>query len=275
MANWKRFVKRITGLAPLWPNPPYDENLQPHFLFIITPPYSGSTALAALINSSHRTMFLQHRAEGQWLIPGLCQDRWDPNKTVKWHSVKATWLSQYQKINQLVGDVDVVIEKSPPNMVRIQQLTSLFDRFSLLAFNRNPYASCSSLMYRLHHPENKTPEQRLQILDRIARDWIERSDIIKKLVLELNINLFTYEEFCDDLPRCVQKIDLPPDALQTIDCDSIVKVKDYQPQKIISQNQRQIVNLTESEIQLLTDRFTDRADVLSFFNYKPSIGEVR
>ncbi len=51
----------------------FDESNQPHFLFIITPPYSGSTAISGVLNSSHRTMILQKSGEGQWLVPGLCE----------------------------------------------------------------------------------------------------------------------------------------------------------------------------------------------------------
>lgn len=38
-------------------------------------------------------------------------------------SVKATWLSVYQQVKLLTKNIDVVIEKSPPNMGRIKQLS--------------------------------------------------------------------------------------------------------------------------------------------------------
>lgn len=251
-----------------WPKPGYDENNQPRFLFILTPPYSGSTALAELLNSSHRTMFLQDRAEGQWLVPGMCEDdRWDPEKKIDWNSVEATWLSKFQEIQGLVKNVDIVIEKSPPNMLRIKQLTSIFPNHSLLAFNRNPYANCASIMYRNYEPNNKSPDERHQILQLLARSWIERSTLIRRLVLELNITMFTYEEFCSDISGCIKKIDLPSDAIDSINIEAIVKVKDYGPQQIISQNERQVANLTMPEIALLTDILANEPDLLSFFGY--------
>ena len=254
-----------------WPKPAYDENSQPLFLFIITPPYSGSTALAELLNSSHRTTFLQERAEGQWLIPGLCEsDRWDAGKVIDWHSVKATWLSKYQEIKRLVQNVDVVIEKSPPNMIRIKHLTSIFRNSTLLAFNRNPYANCASILYRNYDPDNKNAEERLQILKNLASSWLEKSKIIRELVLALHAPLFTYEDFCSDVSRCIKKIKLPPDVLQSINVEALVKVKDYEPQRILSQNERQVSKLTRTEIELLTDTLSTEAHLLSFFGYIPS-----
>lgn len=254
-----------------WPKPEYDNDILPHFLFIITPPYSGSTALAELINSSHRTTFLQERAEGQWLIPGMCgNDRWDPEKYINWNSVKATWLSKYHEIKRLVKNIDIVIEKSPPNMVRIKKLTSIFPNHSLLAYNRNPYANCASIMYRNYDPKNKSPEERQRILKILAKSWIEKSTLIRALVLELNINMFTYEDFCADISACIKKINLPSDALRSINCESVVKVKDYKPQQILSHNERQISNLTAPEIGFLTDILAEDSGLLSFFGYAPA-----
>jgi hypothetical protein len=184
--------------------------------------------------------------------------------------VKATWLSKYQEIKRLVQNVDVVIEKSPPNMIRIKQLTSVFRNYSLLAFNRNPYANCASILYRNYAPDNKSSEERLQILTNLASSWIEKSMLIREVVRDLRIPLFTYEAFCSDISRCIKKIDLPADVLQSINVESVVKVKDYQPQKILSQNERQISKLAKTEIRLLTDILSKEADLLSFFGYRAS-----
>jgi len=135
-----------------WPSPKFDENDQPHFLFIITPPFSGSTALSELLSTSHRTMILQPRGEGQWLVPGLSEkDRWSPDKEVNYLSVKATWLSTYQQVKRLTQNIDVVIEKSPPNMMRIEQLSSQFRDYSFLVNNRDPYANQQLSLFRVNY----------------------------------------------------------------------------------------------------------------------------
>ena len=252
-----------------WPVPKFDESNQPHFLFIITPPYSGSTALSELLNSSHRTMILQNRGEGQWLVPGLCEkDRWNPDKEINYLSVKAVWLSTFQRIQRLVQNVDVVIEKSPPNMMRIEKLSSQFLDYSFIANNRNPYANCASILYRNHKPENLESDQRISILRNLAKAWLMRSGKIRELVLKLNIPLITYEEFCQKPSLILSKLQLPDGVSDTINLKSKVKVKDYKVQEISNQNQRQISNLTDEEIEQITDILKRNEELLSFFGYQ-------
>ena len=159
--------KLIKLFRPKWPLPEYDPEIQPHFLFVVTPPYSGSTALTRLLNTGQRTTLLHRRGEGQWLIPGLSQkDRWDPEKKVNYESVRAVWLHEYQRLRRADNRAEVVIEKSPPNMVRLEELSSLFRYRSFLANNRNPYANCASMLYRHYDAQAIGMKERMRILRR-------------------------------------------------------------------------------------------------------------
>ena len=95
----KKVIRNIVSKkTPRWPLPLYDNNIQPHFFFLVTPPYSGSTAIAKILETSHKIMALHSNAEGQWIVPGLCEkDRWDPDKKINYESVKAVWLNTFQK----------------------------------------------------------------------------------------------------------------------------------------------------------------------------------
>jgi hypothetical protein len=256
--------------SPEWPLPKFDAGNQPHFLFIITPPYSGSTALAQLLNTSHRTMILQERGEGQWLIPGLCaSDRWEQGKAVNYDSVRAVWLNKFQEVQRLVQNVDVVIEKSPPNMMRIDRLSAQFERCSFLANNRNPYANCASTLYRKSDAENIGRDRRLSVLNDSLEKWIARSRRIRELVLRLGIPLITYEEFCRSPASAISRIDLPDGVADTMNPDAEIKVKDYRRQRIANQNDRQIANLTDGEIDSLSKALAREEELLSFFGYQP------
>ena len=80
-------IKKVNDSFDKWPVPEHGIKEEPFFLFIITPPRSGSTALAQILNSAQETTFLNKRGEGQWLIPGLCEaDRWNPDTFVNTHS---------------------------------------------------------------------------------------------------------------------------------------------------------------------------------------------
>lgn len=252
-----------------WPSPKFDENDQPHFLFIITPPYSGSTALSELLNTSHRTMLLHPRGEGQWLVPGLCEGgRWNPDKEVNYLSVKATWLSTYQKVNRLTKNVDVVIEKSPPNIMRMEKLSSQFRDYSFLANNRDPYANCSSILYRNHDAKNLSPNKRKEILGNIAKQWIKRSFRIKELMHSLNSPLLTYEEFCSNPSSVINFLNTPSGVSESINPEGMVKVKDYNPQPISNQNERQISKLTAEEVEHISTILKTNSKLLEFFGYQ-------
>lgn len=252
-----------------WPSPKFDENDQPHFIFVITPPFSGSTALSELINTSHRTMILQPRGEGQWLVPGLCEkDRWNPEKEVNYLSVKATWLSVYQQVRRLTQNVDVVIEKSPPNMMRMETLSLQFRYNSFIANNRDPYANCASILYRNHDADNLSPDKRKEVLGSLAKDWIMRSDKIKELISILNAPLLTYEEFCRKPSSVINMLNTPNGVSESINPDANVKVKDYNPQPISNQNERQISKLADEEIEHISESLKSNTELLEYFGYQ-------
>jgi len=251
-----------------WPLPRYDKNDDPHFLFIITPPFAGSTALSELLNTSHRAMILQERGEGQWLVPGLCEkDRWNPEKNVDYASVKAVWLSKYQQVKRLVHNIDVVIEKSPPNMVRIEKLAAQFRNVSFLANNRNPYANCASILYRNHDADRLNPAQRKHVLSDLTRDWVRRSKRIRALISRLKVPLLTYEAFCHNPSSVLNLLQLPDGVSETIDVKAKVKVKDYKIQSIIDQNERQIAKLLDEEIEHVSRLLISSSELLAFFGY--------
>jgi hypothetical protein len=234
----------------------------------MTPPYSGSTALAQVLNSAYGTAFLQPTAEGQWLVPGLCEsDRWDPDKKVNWESVRAVWLSRIQFIKSLVSDISLIIEKSPPNIVRVDKLTETFPSHSLVAFNRDPYANCSSILYRNHAPLTKSDKERTKIVSSIAESWLFRSKWLKKLIEERQVTYFTYEQFCSEPSDCVSKIAEYVPVLQTVDVKKNIKVKDYKIQGITDYNAEQVAKLSQSEINAITKILTKDLDLVSFFDY--------
>ena len=213
-------------------------------------------------------MILHKRGEGQWLVPGLCKNsRWDPTKKVDWESVTATWLSRISMVEDLVGKIDVIIEKSPPNIVRAEQLVKAFPNNTLVTFNRNPYASCSSTLYRQHSPEKKTELERISTLRKIAADWVFRTTWIKKWIDTFSVVNFTYEQFCASPRLHIESvIDVLP-SLKGIDVSKSFMIKDYPSQGISNQNKRQIGNLSEREKAEIGAELSTHESLLNFFGY--------
>ena len=267
----KQLVRGIQATVKTdnWPTPDYLPLVsEPTFLFIITPPFSGSTALAQVLNSAHHSTLIQKRGEGQWLVPGMCQaDRWNPDKYIDWKSVKAVWSSRIRFIEEHVGKVSVVIEKSPPNLVRVDRLLETFPKHKIVAFNRNPYASCASMLYRVHDGKNKSRDERLAIVREIAAAWTFRSAWLKKQIDTYSPIHFTYENFCNDPEAAVKRITDHFSELIGIDIKRAIKVKDYRLQGISNQNERQIGNLSQCERSVIGAALRPHEELLRFFGY--------
>lgn len=266
----KSVVKNMCLIGrPRWPVPSFSIDSEPHFLFIITPPFSGSTALAKVINTSVRTMLLSSSGEGQWRVPGLCEDdRWDDSKEVEYTSVRAVWLRIFEKEKRVNPKVDVVIEKSPPNMMRIDDLAHKFQDHSFLANNRNPYANCSSIFFRNHKPQKMIMSDRRETIERLAKGWVMRSHKIMEIVKRKNIPMVTYEDFCESPSSIISNLDLPEGVSDTIDVNARVQVKDYKEQVLSNQNKKQISRLSAVELSYISDVLKSERELLEFFNYE-------
>jgi hypothetical protein len=214
-------------------------------------------------------MILSKNGEGQSLIPGLYEkDRWNPDKEINYESVKAVWLNAFQKEKKRNPHIDVVIEKSPPNMMRIEKLSLQFTNYSFLANNRDPYANCASILYRNHDPENISSRKRKEVLEGLAQHWLRRSYKLKEIIVNNKIPLLTYEQFCQNTSSILDVLDLPEGVSDSIDINAKVKIKDYKIQTISNQNERQISNLTRADIESVGSILKTDAALLEMFGYE-------
>lgn len=241
---------------------------KPRFLFIFTPPFSGSTALAMILNSSPRAMVLEEKGEGQWLVPSLSgSDRWNAGKVVDWGLVKKVWLERYHAVNKLVSTIDVVIEKSPPNLLRITHILECFEDSSCFAFNRNPYANCASIFYRKFSSDDLSLAERRKVIKRIAIGWLARAEYLSKAIKEMDMLYFSYEDFCSRPAECVNKVMNICPELDLVDCSHAIQVKDYPMQHIKNHNSRQIRLLSEDDISCITGVLNQDKSLLEYFGY--------
>jgi hypothetical protein len=246
-----------------------DIHSDPLYLFVFTPPYSGSTALAGVLNSAPWSMVLNPNGEGQWLLPGLINKalRWEADMEVNWDSVRAVWGQKVKQVEQLTGRVDLVIEKSPPNMVRADGLLKAYPDNAVLVFNRNPFANCASILYRNHKADELTDERRLHLLTVLARDWIRYAEHLKRIIDTRAPVVLSYEEFCRDTEKALEKVISRVPQLQGADPGWQVRVKDYEPQRISDHNARQIGRLSESEKARLSEVLSEQQELVADFGY--------
>ncbi|MEJ2140008.1 MAG: sulfotransferase [Gammaproteobacteria bacterium] len=263
------FDELINGKPELWPRPQLSGEPDPVFLFVLTTPYSGSTALAKILDTSQHGMTLNDSGEGQWLVPGLRQlEKWHEDMYVDWQSVRAVWLERFQEARRQNNQLRVVIEKSPANLVRAAQFAENFPTASFLGFTRNPYACCASIFHRRWDPRNSLASYRNKKFKQIAGHWARRTRLIRDFVEPRGIEWFTYEQFCADTAGCVAKINKACPDLEGIDPQGKVKVKNYKVQKITNQNPRQLAMLKPADIDAINSALTEHADLMSFYGYE-------
>lgn len=268
----KRLKKRAKvlhekGESNPWPTPRVKIEREPHFFFVITQPYTGSTALAHVLNSARGAALLHPTGEGQWLVPGMCDEtRWNPSKVMNWESIRATWLKRVMTLNS-ERHVELVIEKSPPNILRIDQLIKVFPNHSLTAFNRDPFAHCASVLVRHHDPGSKTESEREEVVRKLATGWLDRSRWVRRWVQELKVVYFSYEEFCANPEDCIAKLTTSTPAFKTVNVDHTFQIKDYESQKLANQNARQIAVLSQREIDAISEQLRGDPALVQFFGY--------
>ena len=262
--------------ATPWPRPAYDPSVQPHFLFVMTPPYSGSTALAQLLATSKSVAMLDYRGEGQWLVPGMAASgRWRPDRCVDFESVRAVWLHEYQRQLRNNHAVKVIVEKSPPNMLYLKGLLHAFEHASVFVNNRNPYAACSSVFHRRLQGSAQTKEERSRAFTNLAQDWLFRSRVLIELITEYTLPQLTYEEFCAEPKRVLSVLGDCRSLVGELDFDAKLHVKDYPEQAISNQNPRQIGMLRAEDVASIRQELAPHVSTLDFFGYSLSPDDDR
>jgi hypothetical protein len=241
---------------------------QIQYLFLLSPPRCGSTAIIKILNTSPYTMLLHPKGEGLRLVESSWQDAkwWNQKKKVDWEEVKKIWKQKVQKVNQLVETVSLVLEKSPPNIVRADEISNAFPTAKFIVSNRNPYANCASIFYRGYKSSHNI--DRKSVFQRLAEDWVVRSQYQIKNIENLNIiTLFSYEDFCSHTSQIMNKIADELEEIKYCNLSAQIKVKDYPVSSFQNMNDAQISKLEESDIKVITSVLERHKEVVEYFGY--------
>ena len=116
--------------------------------FILSPPFCGSTLLTEILSTSRNLSCNNNIGlkEGQHLPEThnilFTQDRWDPNKKIDWLKIKSIWNNYWDRSK------DILLEKSPPNICRAENINDVFNNSKYICLIRNPYAQIQSNIRR-------------------------------------------------------------------------------------------------------------------------------
>jgi hypothetical protein len=237
-----------------------------NYLFIFTSPYSGSTALANLINTSKHSMFLHPKAEGCWLVDDMAsKGRWSNDLKVDWNNVKKTWNSIVKETTQRVSNIRVVVEKSPSNIIRPDELLKTFPNNYSIILNRNPYANIASMYYRMHGEEGDANRQKR--MHDLAYFWIYRSKYLRYIKKNYNFKCFSYEFFCEKPDVVIDDLKKNLPALSDVDINAEIKVKDYEKQNIVNYNDKQIGKLVDEDFVTINKILKEKEGLMKYWGY--------
>jgi hypothetical protein len=173
------------------------------YLFILSPPFCGSTLLYKIISTSPNvSTLIGHNnwvGEGQWLLINDIEDfnesnRWNPNYKLSFNKVKKCY-DKYWNLNK-----DILCDKSPSNICRAKDIENYFSKFGEVYFiilMRNPY-SCKSLQpykwvefakYQKYNLENLSNKIIIYYEDLILKTEETKLKLLNFLPLLKSINM--------------------------------------------------------------------------------------
>ena len=220
------------------------------YIFILSPPYQGSTILYSLLDSSHyTTSFLEVKniwaGESQWLLKkngdtNYEKSRWDPNYNLNMNLFNKLF------IKYLDPNKKIYVEKSPPTICRAKKYEEYFSKLGEVYFIiniRNPYSV----------------KKKINI-----EKWISFAKIQKKNIETLNnIIVTSYEEVVNNLDNVIAKIKNKIPELNDITNRYNKNIPGERGEKINKKYINRIID-KESKNKILKQNI----DLLNFFFYK-------
>jgi len=146
--------------APKRVHPPQQEGggPKPLYLFLLTPPYSGSSALLSLIGTSQRVATLcpakNWQCEGTWVLTARhlmdADKRWEPNR-LNWSRALDAYEEVWREDIESRGPQAYVrVDKSPPNVAKVREIAEHFasakHQVAFIVMTRSPCCRSSLLL---------------------------------------------------------------------------------------------------------------------------------
>ena len=230
------------------------------FLFLLSPPYCGSTLLNQILSTSGNLSCNNHLGvrEGQ-LLPEV-RDIMFNNKG--WHSeVNYPWV-RIKKIWMMYWDQRklILMDKTNTNIMRVTEIKKVFENIYFLGMVRNPYAQVEGIMRR----NNATLEYAAQFAIKCLR--LQK----KNKEFEINSLFVTYEELCDNKEEVIGKIKLFIPELGDLDSDLEFSAHNFKTDgkmKIQNLNNEKIKKLSKNQLALINSYFKKEVELLNYFGY--------
>ena len=238
----------------------YKKNNNKH-LFILSPPFCGSTLLNEIIASSKNVSCNnniglregQHLPETKNLL--FTDDKWDPTKNIDWKKIHNIWDKYWDKSK------NILLEKSPPNICRALDIQKEFENANFICLVRNPYAQVEGILRR----NNTDPEY-------AANFALQCLEYQKKNIEKLkNVILISYEELTKNHIEIKKMLVSFLPELSDVNTNmrfSAHNVRGKRNMKIINLNEEKIKKIKKNHLEVINTTFKQKSNLLNYFKYK-------
>jgi len=230
------------------------------YLFILSPPFCGSTLLTEIISTSKNVSCNNNIGlrEGQHLPKAhdllFTKNRWDPNKEIDWNRIKKIWSKYWDRSKS------ILLEKSPPNICRANDIDKAFSNSKYICLVRDPYAQIQSNIRRYNTDIEVATEKYISYL-KFQKNNIENLE---------NTLVISYEELADNPLKTKEKISSFLPLLMDINIDLKFNAHNMHQKKqmgITNLNQQSIKALSKDQINSINTILNKEQELIKYFNY--------
>jgi hypothetical protein len=225
-------------------------------LFILSPPHSGTTAMAKLLLGSPRIWSRIANAEGFKLPESagfLPLHPWDTAQVLDCSSLRAVW-----EEGRPPGSI--LLEKSPPNLAHLERLLEVWPKAFFVISVRNPLAVMAVYLRRRAAEESE--------VKRSVSRWVARSRLQRRNAERLGGRaiITTYEAFTREPGALVEQLERVFGPL-SIDPERPLSLKRYAPARISDHNAREIANVSGPHLELARRLLDRHGEEMAFWGY--------
>jgi len=230
-------------------------------LFILSPPFCGSTLLNEIISSSNNVSCNNNIGlrEGQHLpiVKDILftKDRWDPSKEIDWKKIHSIWSKYWNKSKP------IFLEKSPPNICRAEKIEQEFKNGKFICLVRNPYAQIEGEIRRNGTKAKQAAELNIQYLKYQKKNIEQLKDAL----------LISYEELTEDTGTTKEAIITFLPELSYINTElkfTANNIRTEKSMKITNLNYEKIARIKENDLSIINSVFKKEEALLNYFNYQ-------
>ena len=255
-------------------------------LFILCMNNSGSTMLHSYLSKCNRVIQLPKKHglehittsfEGHLLakdymptpndlgviaVFSKMQHVFEDSDNYNWDKIKEMWTGLWRKSSSWGESDKVLLEKSPPDLLRADLLNENFPNSNFIVMVRDPYAVIEGMNRRYGHSLVSGAEHWC----RTASRNIYNIRNIEK------ITYFTYEQLCDNADFVKSKILSILPELEDINFDQktsgVHSVDGRGEKSLVNFNKKQVSRFDDRHFSLINSVLMRNLNILNFFGYK-------